>query len=174
MALIALWGNKMDKIGFIGLGRMGLSMAANIVKSGTDVWGFDTQTAQTAAFKERGGHLCASIADVAAQSDIIITMLPNSEIVDAVIAGPGGVLSTAKAGATIMDMSTVRPETSDKMAALCLKQNIGFIDAPVGRLASHADAGQSLFMVGGEVSDFDRVLPLLNVMGSEILSLIHI
>ena len=59
MALIALWGNKMDKIGFIGLGRMGLSMAANIVKSGTDVWGFDTQTAQTAAFKERGGHLCA-------------------------------------------------------------------------------------------------------------------
>ena len=95
MALIALWGNKMDKIGFIGLGRMGLSMAANIVKSGTDVWGFDTQTAQTAAFKERGGHLCASIADVAAQSDIIITMLPNSEIVEAVIAGPGGVLSTA-------------------------------------------------------------------------------
>ena len=168
MALIALWGNKMDKIGFIGLGRMGLSMAANIVKSGTDVWGFDTQTAQTAAFKERGGHLCASIADVAAQSDIIITMLPNSEIVEAVIAGPGGVLSTAKAGATIMDMSTVRPETSDKMAALCLKQNIGFIDAPVGRLASHADAGLSLFMVGGEVSDFDRVLPLLNVMGSEI------
>jgi 3-hydroxyisobutyrate dehydrogenase-like beta-hydroxyacid dehydrogenase len=78
----------MDKIGFIGLGRMGLSMAANIVKSGCDVWGFDTQNAQTEKFKERGGHLCASIAEVAAQSDIIITMLPNSEIVEMVIAGP--------------------------------------------------------------------------------------
>lgn len=158
----------MDKIGFVGLGRMGLPMASNIVASGVAVSGFDTQGKQMERFAEQGGSLCASIAELAENSDVIITMLPNSEIVDAVITGPVGILASAKAGSLIMDMSTVKPETSDKMARLCSDKSVGFIDAPVGRLASHADAGQSLFMVGGDIVDFKRVKQLLDAMGSDI------
>ena len=158
----------MDKIGFVGLGRMGLPMASNIVANGFAVRGFDTQGAQMERFAEHGGTLCASIAEVSENSDVIITMLPNSEIVDAVIAGVDGILTFAKEGSLIMDMSTVKPETSDKMALLCSEKGVSFIDAPVGRLAAHADAGQSLFMVGCDIKDFNRVKPLLDAMGSDI------
>ena len=158
----------MDKIGFVGLGRMGLPMASNIVANGFAVRGFDTQGAQMERFAEQGGTLCASIAEVSENSDVIITMLPNSEIVDAVIAGEDGILASAKEESLIMDMSTVKPETSDKMALLCSEKGVSFIDAPVGRLAAHADAGQSLFMVGCDITDFNRVKPLLDAMGSDI------
>ena len=159
---------KMDKIGFIGLGRMGLPMATNIVKNGFKVWGYDIQKSQTALFIELGGNICGTVSEVTAQSDIIITMLPNSQVVETVIAGQDGVLSSIKAGAVIMDMSTVSPETSDKLAKLCETYNVGFIDAPVGRLAAHADIGESLFMVGASHPDFKRVKPLLDSMGSDI------
>ena len=158
----------MDKIGFVGLGRMGLPMASNIVANGFAVRGFDTQGAQMERFAEQGGTLCASIAEVSENSDVIITMLPNSEIVDAVIAGEDGILASAKEESLIMDMSTVKPETSDKMALLCSEKSVSFIDAPVGRLAAHADAGQSLFMVGCDITDFKKVKPLLDAMGSDI------
>ena len=158
----------MDKIGFVGLGRMGLPMASNIVANGFTVRGFDSQGAQMERFAKQGGTLCASIAEVSENSDVIITMLPNSEIVDAVIAGVDGILASAKEGSLIMDMSTVKPETSDKMALLCSEKGVSFIDAPVGRLAAHADAGQSLFMVGCDIKDFNRVKPLLDAMGSDI------
>ena len=158
----------MDKIGFVGLGRMGLPMASNIVANGFAVSGFDTQGAQMERFADQGGTLCASIAETSENSDVIITMLPNSEIVDAVIAGVDGILASAKVGSIIMDMSTVKPETSDKMALRCSEKGVSFIDAPVGRLAAHADAGQSLFMVGCDITDFNRVKPLLDAMGSDI------
>ena len=107
-------------------------------------------------------------ADVAARSDIIVTMLPNSAIVSQIVCGPNGVLSGARAGSLVMDMSTVDPTTTDALAARCAEKDVAFVDAPVGRLATHADAGQSLFMVGGESESFDRVRPLLEAMGSTI------
>ena len=95
-------------------------------------------------------------------------MLPNSAIVTQIVSGPGGILSTARKGSLVMDMSTVDPNATDAVAAHCTEKGVAFVDAPVGRLASHADAGQSLFMVGGDSADFERVKPMLEAMGSTI------
>ena len=158
----------MSKVGFIGLGRMGLGMASNMQRKGFSLVVQDINTAAVDRLVDLGADAGRDAADVAAQCEMVITMLPNSAIVDQVIKGPGGILSTARPGTLVMDMSTVSPETTDAVAATCAAQGVAFVDAPVGRLASHADAGTSLFMVGAAQADFDRVLPALNAMGTTI------
>ena len=110
----------------------------------------------------------ASVAEATRDSEVVVTMLPNSAVVTAVVAGEGGILQHAKRGTLIMDMSTVSPETTDALAAKAAEKGIAFVDAPVGRLAAHADRGESLFMVGASASDFERVKPLLEAMGNTI------
>lgn len=97
-----------------------------------------------------------------------MTMLPNSAVVAEIVGGPNGVLANAKPGGLIMDMSTVSPETTDALAKAAAAKGVGFVDAPVGRLAEHADRGESLFMVGGSDADFARVKPLLEAMGTTV------
>ena len=99
---------------------------------------------------------------------MIVTMLPNSAIVQDAVAGPNGILAHARTGAIVMDMSTVDPLVTDQLSEAAKKKGLSFVDAPVGRLASHADRGESLFMVGGTEADFDRVKPLLEAMGTTI------
>ena len=159
----------MEKVGFIGLGRMGLPMAANIIKGGYEVHVYDVVANQLEAAIAKGGQGCSSVAEIVEKSDILITMLPNSAIVREVISGSSdAILTHAKKGQLVMDMSTVSPETTDFVSRCCAEKEIDFIDAPVGRLASHADTGQSLFMVGGTEAGYQRVLPLLELMGSDI------
>ena len=158
----------MDKIGFIGLGRMGRPMASNLVRKGFDLVVYDVRAEAIDAVAELGAQAAARVAEVAAACDVVITMLPDSAVVAEVVAGADGVLSAARAGGLLMDMSTIEPETTDRMAQLCQDQGLGFVDAPVGRLASHADVGESLFMVGGTHENFERVRPLLDAMGTTI------
>jgi 4-hydroxybutyrate dehydrogenase/sulfolactaldehyde 3-reductase len=158
----------MDKIGFIGLGRMGLPMASNLFKKGFELTVYDVNAKAVDALVDLGADAASSVADVAARADVVITMLPNSAIVAEVISGKDGVLSSARKGALVMDMSTIDPNTTDAVASDCKARGISFVDAPVGRLASHADIAQSLFMVGGDDADFERVKPLLDAMGSTI------
>jgi 4-hydroxybutyrate dehydrogenase/sulfolactaldehyde 3-reductase len=103
--------------------------------------------------------------ELTAASDIIITMLPNSQIVHDVVLG---ILPQARKGSLIMDMSTIDPHVTDLLAAEATKRGVEFVDAPVGRLASHADRGESLFMVGATDANFQRVKPLLEAMGTTI------
>lgn len=158
----------MDRIGFIGLGRMGRPMASNLRPRDFDLIVHDVNAEAMTALAALGAATAVSVAEVAARADVIITMLPNSAIVAQVIQGAEGVLSAARPGSLVMDMSTVDPQTTDAVAADCARRGIGFVDAPVGRLATHADAGQSLFMVGGSAADFARVRPMLEAMGSTI------
>jgi 4-hydroxybutyrate dehydrogenase/sulfolactaldehyde 3-reductase len=144
-------------------------MAANIIKGGYEVHVYDVVASQLEAAIAKGGQGCSSVAEIVEKSDILITMLPNSAIVREVISGSAdAILTHAKKGQLVMDMSTVSPETTDFVARCCAEKEIDFIDAPVGRLASHADTGQSLFMVGGTEGGYQRVLPLLELMGSDI------
>jgi 4-hydroxybutyrate dehydrogenase/sulfolactaldehyde 3-reductase len=158
----------MDMIGFVGLGRMGRPMASNLCRKGFRLVVHDIKRNAVAELELLQAKGAESVAEVAKLSDVIVTMLPNSAVVDEIIAGPDGVLRNAKPGSLIMDMSTVSPETTDAVAAKAKQQGIAFVDAPVGRLASHADRGESLFMVGAEPADFARVNPLLEAMGSTI------
>ncbi|MFP6689651.1 MAG: NAD-binding protein, partial [Alphaproteobacteria bacterium] len=101
-------------------------------------------------------------------SDIVVTMLPGSPEVDAVVLGEGGVLAHGRDGVLLLDMSTVDPLTTDNLARRLPEVGMAVVDAPVGRLASHANAGESLFMVGASEEGFARVRPLLEAMGTTI------
>lgn len=158
----------METIGFIGLGRMGRPMASNLCRKGFRLIVNDINLDAVAELESLQASSAPSVAEVAARSDVIVTMLPNSAIVADVVSRIDGVIAHAKRGSLIMDMSTVDPGTTDRLARAAAAKGIGFVDAPVGRLASHADRGESLFMVGGSVADFERVKPLLEAMGSTI------
>ncbi len=158
----------MGTTGFIGLGRMGCPMASNLVRKGFDLVVHDIVPGQVDILCRLGATPAASPAEVAAGAEVVITMLPGPSSVRDVIAGEGGILATARRGTLVMDMSTIDPGTTDAMAELCQDGGLEFIDAPVGRLASHADAGESLFMVGGTSDNFERVRPLLEAMGTAI------
>ena len=157
----------MEKIGFIGLGRMGRPMASNLCRKGFRLSVNDINP-EAVAELELLQASPATIAEIAQRSDIIVTMLPNSSIVDQVVSQADGILAHAKPGSLILDMSTIDPDTTDRLARAAAIKGVAFVDAPVGRLASHADRGESLFMVGGTVADFERVKPLLEAMGSTI------
>jgi 4-hydroxybutyrate dehydrogenase/sulfolactaldehyde 3-reductase len=158
----------MQRIGFIGLGRMGRPMASNLCKKGFELLVYDVNPQALAAFGQSRATSAASIADIARGCDIVITMLPSSAHVEAVVLGPDGLLAGGRPGQLIMDMSTIDPNTTDSLAEHASEQGMSLVDAPVGRLASHADRGESLFMVGASAKDFNRVLPLLQAMGTTI------
>jgi 4-hydroxybutyrate dehydrogenase / sulfolactaldehyde 3-reductase len=158
----------MDRIGFIGLGRMGKPMASNMCRKGFRLSVYDVNEAAMNELAMLQARPASSVADVAVNSDVVITMLPNTAIVDDVIARADGALSGLNSGALIMDMSTIDPLVTDRLAAQSRAKRIGFVDSPVGRLASHADRGESLFMVGATEADFQRVKPMLEAMGSTI------
>lgn len=155
-------------IGFVGLGRMGRPMASNLCRKGFRLVVHDVNRDAVDELASLQARPADSAGEVAAQSDVIVTMLPNSAIVEQVVAGTGGVLENAKPGSAIMDMSTIDPLVTDALAQKAAAKGIGYVDAPVGRLAVHADRGESLFMVGGSDADFARVKPLLEGMGSTI------
>jgi 4-hydroxybutyrate dehydrogenase/sulfolactaldehyde 3-reductase len=155
-------------VGFIGLGRMGRPMASNLCRKGFRLLVNDVNRAAMEELAQLQAKPCDTIAELAAGSDVVITMLPNSTIVHDVLSMAEGVFAHARPGTTILDMSTIDPDTTDTLAKAAKERGLGFVDAPVGRLASHADRGESLFMVGGETADFERVKPLLEAMGSTI------
>ena len=158
----------MGMIGFVGLGRMGRPMASNLTRKGFRLAVHDINRDAVAELELLQAKGVASVAEATRGSEIVVTMLPNSAVVTAIVAGEGGILQHATRGTLIMDMSTVSPETTDALAAKAAEKGIAFVDAPVGRLAAHADRGESLFMVGASASDFERVKPLLEAMGNTI------
>ncbi len=158
----------MARIGFIGLGRMGRPMASNLQKKGFELVVYDIEAAGIRQIVELGAVEAASPADVAKQSDIVFSMLPGSPEVEATVLGKDGLIANGRAGLLIVDMSTVDPRTTDRIAQAAREAGMSVVDAPVGRLASHADRGECLFMVGGSAGDFARVQPMLQAMGTTI------
>jgi 4-hydroxybutyrate dehydrogenase / sulfolactaldehyde 3-reductase len=157
-----------ETIGFIGLGAMGRGMAANCVKKGFKLVVYDIKPEPVADLVKLGAKAGKSVADVAAHCSIVITVLPTGREVDEIVLGPNGVFAHAGPGNLVMDLSTIDPETTDKMHAQGKALGIRTVDAPIGRLAWHADRGESLFMVGAEPDDFARVKPLLDAMGTTV------
>ena len=158
----------MERIGFIGLGNMGRPMASNLVRKGFPLVVFDVSPAPLRRLEERGARAAANCTAVADASDIVVTMLPNSASVEEVLLGSEGVLARLRPGCAVMDMSTVDPLLTDRVASAAAGKGIAFVDAPVGRLASHAERGESLFMLGATAEAFARVKPLLEAMGTTI------
>jgi 4-hydroxybutyrate dehydrogenase/sulfolactaldehyde 3-reductase len=158
----------MSVIGFIGLGNMGRPMASNLCRNGFTVVAYDVVPDALRAVVGVGATAATSVADVATRTDVVFTMLPDSATVDSVIAGADGVLAHLRHGGTVVDMSTIDPRVTDRIAAAAAANGVGFADAPVGRLASHAERGESLFMVGAADDVFARIKPMLEAMGTTI------
>lgn len=158
----------MANVGFIGLGNMGEPMASNLCRKGSHVVVHDINPLPVRALVVLGARAAPSVAAVAAECDIVFTMLPTTASVEDVVAGPEGLLASGRQGQTIVDMSTIDPLVTDRLAAAAAAKGVAFADAPVGRLASHAARGECLFMVGADDETFARVRPLLEAMGTTI------
>lgn len=159
----------MERVGFIGLGRMGKPMASNLRRKGFAVHVLDINPSPVAELVALGATAAADLADLVANSDILVTMLPSSVEVLATVIGAGGVLDHSRPGQLVLDMSTIEPGATQQMANAAREKGVAVVDAPVGRLAVHADRGESLFMVGAETADLERVRPLLDAMGTSVL-----
>ncbi len=154
---------------FVGLGRMGQPMALNMARKGFDLAVFDTNAAAMQPFTEFNGcRQATSPSDAAQGASIAITCLPGPNELSAVALADGGIIDTLPQGSVYVDLSTITPELTDALAAKAAARGVGFVDAPIGRLASHADKGESLFMVGASDADFARVKPALEAMGTTI------
>ena len=157
-----------EKFAFIGLGAMGSPLALHLAKSGADLTVYDVNAAAMTRIVDAGAKAADSLADAVAGCDVVITCLPASKEVRAVILGPGGVLEHTGEGTLIVDTSTVDPETTDEVAAAALDAGCAFVDSPIGRTVDLAEQGNALFMVGATSNDFGRLKPALEAMGSTV------
>ncbi|GBD94500.1 2-hydroxy-3-oxopropionate reductase [bacterium BMS3Abin05] len=154
---------------FIGLGIMGKPMAANLLKSGYPLIVFNRTREKMASLVAQGARAADSIADCAGRADVTMTMLPDSPDVQEVIAGSTGVAGAAKAHSIVVDMSSISPLVSRKMADTLNKKSIDFLDAPVSGGEPGAIAGTLAIMAGGGEAAFERVKPILQVMGKSVI-----
>ncbi len=155
-------------IGFIGLGIMGRPMAKNLVKAGHSLVVHDIIRDPVDELVKAGAKAGASPRDVAAQSDILITMLPNSPEVELVALGKDGIIEGARSGLLYADMSTISPIVSQKVGQALAPKGVKMLDAPVSGGEKGAIDGVLSIMVGGDKAVFDQVLPLFQVMGKTI------
>jgi 2-hydroxy-3-oxopropionate reductase len=158
----------MKKIGFIGLGIMGKPMVLNLLKAGFSVYVLSTSHSAIEV-NQAGAILCKTKMQMAAEADIIITMLPDSPEVEMVLNGPDGILSAMKAGQFFIDMSTISPMVAKKIAERMKAKGIEALDAPVSGGQVGAEAATLSIMVGGNSQTFERALPIFQAMGKNIV-----
>jgi len=159
----------MARIGFIGLGNMGLPMAQNLIKAGHQVEGVDVTTTATDKLRAAGGAVAETAKIAATRADVLITMLPSGKEVREVYLGAGGVIENANAGTLLIDSSTIDVESARVVAAAAEQRGLLMIDAPVSGGVGGAQAGSLTFMVGGPEQAFARAKSILEVMGKTIV-----
>jgi 2-hydroxy-3-oxopropionate reductase len=155
-----------ETVGFIGLGIMGKPMAENLIEAGYDLVAYN-RTSEKAGELD-GATVAETPREVAEQSDITITMLPDSPQVQEVLAGEDGVLEGIKEGALIVDMSTISPVVTEELSEKAKEKGASMLDAPVSGGDVGAIEGTLSIMVGGSEGDFERARPLFEVMGGTV------
>ena len=159
------------KIGYLGLGIMGASMATNLLKAGFDVVVWNRTIAKADALRDRGATVGASPADVARQCDVVCINVTDTADVEAVLFGEQGIAGGARAGLIVIDHSTIRPDKTREFAARLAKQEVILLDAPVSGGDVGARDGTLSIMVGGDASAFETCRPILAAMGKKIVRL---
>jgi 2-hydroxy-3-oxopropionate reductase len=158
----------MATLGFVGLGIMGRPMLKNLLKAGHKVVAYGRTPAKLDACVADGAGRAASNREVGERADMIFTMLPDGPEVEEVVLGPNGILEGCKAGDLIIDMSSINPLISQKIAAACAKRGVGFVDAPVSGGEPKAIDGTLAIMVGASEDNFRKAEPYLKCMGSTV------
>jgi len=160
---------EMAKIGFIGLGNMGGPMAANLVKAGHEVTGFDIAPANLDKLAADGGKAASSLTEAVKGNEVVITMLPAGRHVAEVYLGDGGIVRSAGAGTLLIDCSTIDVATARAVAGKAEAAGMTMVDAPVSGGVAGAAAATLTFMVGGGAEAFARAEPVLQPMGKAII-----
>lgn len=159
----------MTNISVIGLGIMGLPMAVNLVKAGYAVTGANRSQGKVEAFVAAGGTGAATIADAVRDAEIIITMLPDSPDVTAVVGGDDGVFANAKSGSIWIDTSSIRPDVARELSQEASAHGLRPLDAPVSGGEVGAINGELSIMVGGSPEDFEAAKPVLDIVGKTVV-----
>ena len=159
----------MATIGFIGLGVMGRPMAEHLVRAGHEVTVHNRSQGPVQALVEAGAKAAASAAEAAEGADVVITVVPDSPDVEAVVLGEQGVLETAGEGLLLIDMSTIRPDTARTVAEAAAARGVRFLDAPVSGGQAGAEEATLSIMVGGAAEDFEAARPVLESLGRTIV-----
>lgn len=157
-----------EQIGFIGLGIMGRGMAHNVLKAGFALRVWNRTAERMDALVAAGAIATSSPAELAAQSDIVIVCVSDTPDVEAVITGPQGVCEGIRAGALVIDMSTISPQVTCALAERLAAQGVGMLDAPVSGGSEGAARGTLSIMVGGDAAHVARALPVFQAMGKTI------
>ncbi|WP_349017647.1 2-hydroxy-3-oxopropionate reductase [Streptomyces sp. AgN23] len=157
------------KIAFIGLGIMGSPMAANLVKAGHTVTGYNRSQPAIDKLVAAGGKGAGSVAEAVADAEVVITMVPADPQVEEVVLGEGGVLENVKPGTLVIDMSSITPQTSVKVATAAKEKGVRTLDAPVSGGEAGAIEAVLSIMVGGEADDFADAKPVFDAMGTTVI-----
>ncbi len=156
-------------VGLVGLGAMGGGMARHLLDRGVCPAVFDIDAGRVAELVALGARGCASAAGVAGASDVTLLSLPNSRLVETVVLGPDGVLAGAAPGRVVVDMSSSDPDSTIALGARLAEEGLAFLDAPVSRGARAARDGTLSILVGGDAATLDRVRPVLEQLGTDIV-----
>jgi 3-hydroxyisobutyrate dehydrogenase len=157
-----------EKIGFIGLGIMGQGMARNLLKAGFELRVWNRTAGKMSELVAEGAIAAESPADLAAQSDMIITCVSDTPDVEEVILGENGVIHGARPGSLVIDMSTISPAVTRQIASRLKQRGVHMLDAPISGGSEGAARGTLAIMVGGEAGQFERALPVFQAMGKTI------
>ncbi|MFJ7980541.1 NAD(P)-dependent oxidoreductase [Lysinibacillus xylanilyticus] len=160
-----------EKLGFIGLGNMGLPMSVNLLKAGYEVFGFDTNSQAMEQFKNEGGVGLATAKEVAEQSDIIMTSLPTPQVVEQVYRSEQGIMHHAKKGSLLIDFSTVNPELNESLHKEAQSMGLRYLGAPVSGGVIGAINATLTIMVGGEEDDYQSGSEIFRIVGKNVYHL---
>ncbi len=163
--------DQRERVGFIGLGIMGRGMARNILKAGFPLRVWNRTASRMDELAVEGAGPASSPGDLAFHSDIIITCVSDTPDVEQVLLGEGGVIHGARPGSLVIDMSTISPRATQRIAAHLAERHIHMLDAPVSGGSEGAARGTLSIMVGGDVTQFERALPVFQAMGTTITHL---
>ena len=159
----------MRKVGFIGLGIMGKPMVRNLLKAGIEVTVNDINAAAVDEMVAAGAKAAATPKETAAGQDVVITMVPNGKIVEALLTGDNGILAGVTEGTVIADMSSVTPTESKHFAELAAKKNCPFLDSPVSGGEPGAIEARLSFMVGGDEKVVEQIKDVFDAMGKSVV-----
>ncbi|MGA3293578.1 MAG: NAD(P)-dependent oxidoreductase [Candidatus Acidiferrales bacterium] len=158
-------------IGFIGLGLMGKPMARNLLRAGFPVVVWNRTKSKADDLVGEGAKLAAGPREAAAAADVLITIVSDPSALEEVLFGKNGALEALRAGTTLVDSSTVSPETARRVAAACAERGVDFLDAPVTGGTWGAEKGELVFMIGGKAETLDRMKPVFEAMGKRFFLL---
>ena len=157
-----------ETVGVVGTGIMGAPMARNLAKAGFEVIAYNRTASRAEALRADGVAVAATIAEVGATASVVITMVPDTPDVLAVVEGEGGLAGAMSEGSVLIDMSTISPAETRALAGRLAERGIGMLDAPVSGGSWGAQQGTLTIMVGGEQETFERCLPVFEAMGKSI------